>query len=76
MSDAFKSTDDQRTSNNTMRHQYRTLSDEEKQQMQSLKDLGLQFITLCDDIGESRELSLGKTKAEEAVMWACKHVTA
>jgi hypothetical protein len=69
------SASDARTANNTMRHQYRVLNDEEKAQMAELKDLGLAFITLCDHIGSSRELSLAKTNAEQAVMWAVKHVT-
>lgn len=69
------STSDARTVNNTMRHQYRVLSDEEKQRMQSIKDLGLAFFELCDATGASRELSLAKTKIEEAVMWAVKHIT-
>lgn len=76
MIDRIDSTSDERTTNNTMRHQYRVLSDQEKAQMQELKDLGLAFVEKCDEIGSSRELSLGKTKAEEAVMWAVKHVTA
>lgn len=42
-----ESTSDERTVNNTMRHQYRTLSEAEK----------------------------AKTKIEEAVMWAVKHIT-
>ena len=71
----MESTSDERTANNVVRHEYRTLSDEEKDQMKALKDLGLEFIKSCDDIGASRELSLAKTKAEEAVMWAVKHVT-
>ena len=69
------STSDARTTNNTMRHQYRVLSDLEKAQMQGLKDLGQQFLDACDGCGSSRELSLAKTKIEEAVMWAVKHVT-
>lgn len=69
------STSDARTVNNTMRHKYRVLSDAEKGQMQSIKDLGLELHTYIDGIGQSRELSLAKTKVEEAVMWAVKHVT-
>ena len=80
------STSDQRVVNNTMRHAYRVLTDKEKQQMQALKDKGLEFIMLLHEIGEtdpnhagekfaSRELSIAGTKAEEAVMWAVKHVT-
>jgi hypothetical protein len=69
------STSDNRTVNNTMRHAYRVLSDEEKAQMQAIKDHGLAMHSLVESIGQSRELSLAKTKIEEAVMWAVKHVT-
>ena len=69
------STSDERTVNNVMRHAYRVLSDEEKAQMQSIKDAGLAFHELLGSIGTSREISLAKTKVEEAVMWAVKHVT-
>lgn len=75
MSERIDSTDDDRTANNAVRHQYRTLSDEEKAQMLALKDLGAAFLAKCDEIGQSRELSLAKTNAEQAVMWAVKHVT-
>lgn len=71
----FDSTADPRTVNNAVRHQYRVLTDAEKEQMQALKDLGLAFIEQCDAIGSSRELALAKTNAEMAVMWAVKHVT-
>lgn len=67
---------DQRTVNNTMRHQYRVLSDAEKQNMQTIKDMGLAFHDFIEDLGKSREISLAKTKVEEAVMWAVKHITA
>lgn len=69
------SASDARTVNNVVRHEYRVLSDAEKAQMKHLKDVGAEFITFCDDVGQSRELSLAKTKMEEAVMWAVKHVT-
>lgn len=71
----LNSESDQRTANNAVRHQYRTLSDAEKQQMLELKDLGAAFINKCKEIGNSRELSLGITNMEQAVMWAVKHVT-
>ena len=51
------------------------LTDAEKQQMVDLKDLGAAFIAKCHEIGGSRELSLAVTNAEQAVMWAVKHVT-
>ena len=69
------STSDDRTANNVVRHAYRVLTDAEKQQMLDLKDLGAAFIAKCQEIGESRELSLAVTNAEQAVMWAVKHVT-
>lgn len=76
MSDTIQSTSDERTVNNTMRHQYRVLSDEEKAQMQDITDKGLALLETIKATGQSRELSLAATKTEEAVMWACKHVTA
>lgn len=69
------STSDERTVNNVMRHEYRVLSDQEKVQMKTLKDMGLLFYAYIDEVGTSRELSLAKTKIEEAVMWAVKHIT-
>lgn len=69
------SASDDRTANNAVRHTYRVLSDEEKAQMVALKDLGAAFILECNKIGGSRELSLAITNAEQAVMWAVKHVT-
>lgn len=69
------STSDERTANNVMRHAYRVLSDVEKAQMQAIKDKGLELHNLIESIGESRELSIAKTKTEEAVMWAVKHIT-
>lgn len=67
---------DDRTANNAVRHQYRLLSDEEKDRMVRLKDAGAAFIREIEATGSSRELSLAKTKVEEAVFWAVKHVTA
>ncbi len=75
MSDQVSSTSDQRTVNNAMRHQYRVLSAEEKEQMQAIKDQGAGFLSLIQAAGQSRELSIAATKIEEAVMWAVKHVT-
>lgn len=69
------SASDDRTANNAVRHTYRVLSDDEKAQMVALKDIGADFIAKCQEIGQSRELSLAITNAEQAVMWAVKHVT-
>lgn len=73
---SVNSTSDDRTVNNTMRHAYRVLSDAEKENMQAIKDHGLAFHDFIGSLGNSRELSLAKTKIEEAVMWAVKHITA
>lgn len=62
------STSDDRVANNTMRHAYRVLNEIEKAQMQGIKDVGLAFFDLIDGVGSSREISLAKTKVEEAVM--------
>jgi hypothetical protein len=43
--------------------------------MQTIKDAGLQFHDLIGQLGASRELSIAKTKIEEAVMWTVKHIT-
>lgn len=48
----------------------------DKATMQEIKDKGLALLELIDGVGSSRELSIAKTKTEEAVMWAVKHVTA
>jgi hypothetical protein len=76
MSDKVDSASDQRTVNNVVRHEYRVLTDLEKAYMKEIKDMGRDFIGHCDTIGTSREMSLAKTKMEEAVMWAVKHITA
>lgn len=69
------STDDDRVGNSPMRHSYRVLSDEEKARMAALKDKGQELLDLIAECGGSRELSIARTKTEEAVMWAVKHVT-
>jgi hypothetical protein len=61
---------------NTMRQNYRALTDAEKANMQAIKDQGLAFHDFVAGLGNSREISLAKTKIEEAVMWAVKHITA
>jgi len=69
------STSDQRIANNVMRHEYKVLNDADKMAMQAVKDVGLLFHETVDKLGQSREVSLAKTKIEEAVMWAVKHIT-
>jgi hypothetical protein len=69
------SASDEHVLNNAMRHEYRVLSDLEKAQMLAIKDCGLQFHEQVNKLGASREIALAKTKIEEAVMWAIKHLT-
>lgn len=85
MRDQIDSASDQRTANNAVRHTYRTLSDVEKAQMQTIKDMGAAFIAKLHEIGgtdpngecfASRDLSLANTHAEDAVMRAVRHITA
>lgn len=73
----ISSVDDGRVINNTsdVRHNYRVLTDAEKAAMTRLKDLGQAFINACKDLGESRDLSLAITHAEDAVMRAVRHIT-
>ncbi len=75
MTEQIDSASDARTANNAVRHTYRVLTDDEKAQMVALKDIGAAFIAKCQEIGSSRELALAATNAEQAVMWAVKHVT-
>lgn len=70
------SASDERTANNTVRHQYRVLSAEEKEHMVAIKDAGQALIDIINAQGRSRELSLALTNTEQAVMWAVKHITA
>ncbi len=75
MADMVDSASDDRTANNAVRHSYRVLSENEKAAMVSIKDIGANFLRAIDVLGSSRETSLAKTKVEEAVMWAVKHIT-
>ncbi len=65
----------ERTTNNSVRHQYRVLTEDEKAMMVAIKDKGQEFLDLLDGLDQSRETSLARTKVEEAVMWAVKGLT-
>lgn len=58
-----------------MRQNYRPLTENEKDDMKKVKATAHEFYDFLDSIGSSREMSLAKTKVEEAVMWATKHIT-
>tara|TARA_B100000745_G_scaffold295987_1_gene240778 strand:+ start:386 stop:637 length:252 start_codon:yes stop_codon:yes gene_type:complete len=74
---------DQRTINNTTRHKYRVLTDEEKAQMTHIKDLGAELIEYIENLPSQEDgqtvLSRDKANAidriQEGVMWAVRHVT-
>ena len=67
---------DERTVNNDVRHQYRVLSDAEKEAMVWIKDQGLSMMEyITGRVPAGREASIAKTKIEEAVMWAVKGLT-
>jgi hypothetical protein len=58
-----------------LRKRYRQLSPLEIEQVTWVKGAGEELMAALDKIGRSRELSLAKTKIEEAVMWATKAIT-
>jgi hypothetical protein len=77
LTDKIDSASDERTVNNTMRHQYRVLTEVEKEYMTNIKDIGQNFLAAIDAmVPVGREASIAKTKVEEAVMWAVKGLTA
>jgi hypothetical protein len=82
MADQYvSSTGDARTVNNTMRQQFRVLTEAEKAAVDDLKGLGSDFLASLDDceafLGSTaaREIAIARTKMEEAVMWAVKGIT-
>ena len=80
MMDTVSSTSDDRTVNNSTRQQYRVLTDEEKLNVDIIKQTGETFIEFCRDLMSSkpeagREFSLAITHMEDAVMRAVRGVT-
>lgn len=58
-----------------LRKTYRELTPKEIEQVKEMKILSQDLYDLLRSYGDSRELSLAKTKLEESVMWAVKHIT-
>lgn len=54
---------------------YRPLTVQEKVDVNSIKNMGEEFINFLQTLTASRENSIAKTKIEEAVMWAVKGIT-
>jgi hypothetical protein len=61
---------------NVFRHAYKPVSPQQKRDIQRIKDQAAFLYGDIDELGGSRELSLAKTKLEECVFWATKHLTA
>lgn len=53
----------------------RTLNRDDIINIATVKGLGNSFHAFLDDLPQSREISLAKTKLEECVMWAVKGVS-
>jgi len=68
---------------NVFRKEYRTLGSLEQAHLEALKNKAQELYelieadpnTLLPTVRTSREISLAKTKLEEAIMWAVKDVT-
>ncbi|WYK05479.1 hypothetical protein DWF04_006110 [Cereibacter sphaeroides f. sp. denitrificans] len=52
------------------------MTDNQKADLKTVEDAAAAFLAVIGSLGTGRELSLAKTKIEEAAMWAAKHVTA
>lgn len=59
-----------------MRRVSRPLTEAETVALDEIKTMGNHLHAMLEDLGASRELSIAKTKLEEAVMWASKHISA
>lgn len=55
--------------------QFRSLSDMELARIRRLQETGGEFVSLIMGLGNSRELTLARTRAEEAIMWSIKAIT-
>lgn len=59
-----------------MRVASRMLSNAELATIGEIKQLGNELHAKIDAVGSGREISLAKTKLEEAIMWASKAISA
>lgn len=59
-----------------IRPSYRKLSEDEERDLNEIRDFAMDLWASIDEMGPSRETALAKTKVEEAVMWATKHLKA
>ena len=61
--------------NDLMSGFYRALSDAEKVEVKRIKADAAELHAYLDTLGASYDLSVAKTKIEEAVMWTTKFLT-
>jgi hypothetical protein len=67
---------DQRVTNNSVRHQYRELNEDEKAAMLQLKDVGIEFLNDIDRLVPPGDDAMqAKIRIKEAVMWAVRGLT-
>ena len=60
----------------TVRHEYRTLTEQDKLAVGAVKDAGAALLAAFDRFcPPGRETALARTNAEQAVMWAVKGIT-
>ena len=52
-----------------------TLKPLNRQALEEIKSSGNYLYQQLEDLGTSRELSIAKTKLQEAIMWASYHIT-
>ena len=78
MAQTFDSTSPQRASiaDNAVRHQYRELSEDEKEAMVRVKDAGQALIDEIAVLPFTRETELAVQRAQESVFWAVNSITA
>jgi len=78
VTEKFDSADDRRAgqTGDVLRREYRTLTPQEQANLRAIKDQGEVLLALIAKTPPSREASIARTKVEEAVMWAVKHITA
>lgn len=58
-----------------LRPEYKELDEQRKGNIGQIKTLAIELYAIFADSEPSREMSLAKTKLEEAVMWAVKSLT-
>ncbi len=68
-------TTSENTMSDVMRQTYRQLSTGASAAILEIKQDAAALYSKLESLGSSRELSLAKTKLEEVVMWATKHLS-